>query len=137
MGSESFRKLDAWQAAVDLAVDIYRATARFPSAEQFALTDQLRRAAVSISSNIAEGRGYGSDAQLRKYLRIANGSLCEVESQLAIAARLGYMSPDEVNDTLTQCDRVAGLIRGLQRYLASPTSKRQSTSGVRRPPSDV
>ena len=91
----SFRDLDIWQLAMDLAVDIYHATLNFPSEERFGLTSQIRRSAVSLASNIAEGWGRGTQANLANYIRIARGSLCELETQMELANRLGFM-PDDV-----------------------------------------
>ena len=86
-----FRRLRAWHAAQDLIEAVYAATADFPSNERFGLTQQLRRAAVSIASNIAEGCGRETDTEFARFLSIATGSASECESQIETAARLGFI----------------------------------------------
>jgi four helix bundle protein len=85
-----FQGLIVWQRAVELSLEIYRLTSDFPSAEQFGLTSQLRRASVSIASNIAEGSGKSSKGEFLLYLGHARGSLCELQTQLIIAEALGF-----------------------------------------------
>ena len=87
---KSFRDLVVWQRAVDLAVLIYRTTEQFPKSEMYGLTNQMRRASVSVASNIAEGYNR-SQAKLRHFLEIARGSLAELETQLEIAQRIGFL----------------------------------------------
>jgi four helix bundle protein len=94
---KSYRDLQVWQRAVELAVHIYRVTESFPRTEVYALTNQMRRAAVSIASNIAEGYGR-SEAELARYLTMARGSLAELETQAEIAKRIGYLSDKEHAD---------------------------------------
>ena len=89
---KSYRDLVVWQKAMDLVTAIYRITAGFPRDEIYGLTSQLRRAAVSIPSDIAEGR-FGS-AEFRRFLWLANGSLMELETQLLIAERLKYITSE-------------------------------------------
>ena len=86
----SFRDLDVWHLGVELAETVYRITARFPKSELFALSSQMRRAAVSIPSNIAEGRARDSSRELLHFLAISRGSLAELETQLELAIRLDY-----------------------------------------------
>jgi four helix bundle protein len=95
--STSFRELVAWQRAVALCTEIYRLTGSFPSAEQFGLANQLRRASVSIASNIAEGWGRSTRGEYYQFLGHARGSLCELQTQLVIAGALGY-GPKELLD---------------------------------------
>src|SRR5947207_11950442 len=90
MPSQNYRDLIVWQKAMDLVEHVYRTSRRFPKDELYALTNQIRRAAVSIPSNIAEGQGRGSDPELLRFLRIAHGSLRELETQVLIAERLEY-----------------------------------------------
>jgi four helix bundle protein len=97
MIDSTYRALAAWQRAIDLALSIYAVTKRFPADERFGLTQQLRRAAVSVPSNIAEGRGRGSKRDYRHFLLQARGSLFELETQWHIAEQLQY------------CDEAAGL----------------------------
>jgi len=86
----SFKDLIVWQRAVELSLAVYKLTASFPGAEQFGLTNQLRRASISIASNIAEGYGRASRGEYRQFLGHARGSNLEVQTQLPIAERLGF-----------------------------------------------
>jgi len=86
---QSFRDLQVWQRSMELTVAIYRLTQSFPREEMFGLTSQLRRCAVSIPSNIAEGQGRLNTREFRQFLDVARGSVCEVQTQLEIARRLG------------------------------------------------
>jgi four helix bundle protein len=108
-------ELVAWQVAVELVGEIYQLSASFPHTEQYGLTSQLRRAAVSVPSNIAEGAARTSKKEFLHFLSVARGSLSEIDTQLTIAKRLGLLS----NDTQVQekLDRVFGLIGGLMRSL--------------------
>jgi len=89
-----FKTLNVWQYAHQLTLDVYRATQGFPREERYGLTDQIRRACVSIPSNIAEGCEREGDAELRRFLHIAMGSASEVEYQLLLARDLGYLKED-------------------------------------------
>lgn len=89
---QSYRQFIAWQKAMDLAEEVYRATRTFPKEELYGMTSQLRRAVVSIPSNIAEGQGRQSTGEFRQFLGNARGSLLEVESQILLAERLQYLS---------------------------------------------
>jgi four helix bundle protein len=92
--SSSFRDLRVWQEAIELTTGIYDETARFPKHEIYGLTQQIRRASVSIASNIAEGKGHRSDKEFLHFLFHARGSLLEVQTQLVIAGKLGYLSAE-------------------------------------------
>jgi four helix bundle protein len=105
-----YRDLEAWKSSQELAVAIYRLTARFPAAERFGLTAQMRRAAVSVMSNIAEGAGRGTDAQFASFLRISRGSLHELESQCHLATELGFCLADGAEALLKVSDRTGRLI---------------------------
>jgi four helix bundle protein len=98
---QDFRKLRVWQAAHSYALSVYRATAGFPREERFGLTSQLRRATVSIGSNIAEGCGRGSDADARRHFQIALGSACEALSLTLLARDLGMLTRERF-DSLEQ-----------------------------------
>ena len=91
----NYKKLDVWDKAVDFATKIYQITKNFPKEELYGLTSQLRRASVSISSNIAEGAGRNSDKEFRQFLNISFGSCSEIETQLIISHRLGYISDED------------------------------------------
>ena len=86
----SFKDLVVWQRAIELSLEIYKLTAAFPSTEQYGLTSQMRRASVSIASNIAEGSGRASKGEFIQFLGHARGSNCELQTQLAIAEALGF-----------------------------------------------
>jgi four helix bundle protein len=108
---------------MDLTVEVYELSKQFPADERFGLTNQLRRATMSIPSNIAEGEGRFSKPDFNRFLSIAHGSRCESETQLLLAEWLGYLPGDEVQATLEQASEVGRLIRGLARSLDSgPTS---------------
>jgi len=112
----TFRDLIAWQKAMDLARSVYRATEKMPQSERFGLTNQMRRAAVSVPSNIAEGHGRQSRPDYLKHLRIARGSLGELATQLELAWTMELISPDAgLLELVEENDRVLqGLIRGLE-----------------------
>jgi len=90
----NYKKLDVWNKAVDFATQIYSVTKNFPKDELYGLTSQLRRASVSISSNISEGAGRNSDKEFRQFLNISFSSCSEIETQLIISYKLGYLSED-------------------------------------------
>ena len=113
----NYRDLVAWQKATDLVVAIYRVTKTFPKEEVYGLTAQLRRCAVSIPSNIAEGQGRGSDKEFGRFLQIAYGSLRELETQLIIAQRLEYLDRVEVERLLADAAEIGRLINGLMNTL--------------------
>ena len=114
---KTFRDLVAWQKAMAVCRDIYRETAAMPEAERFGLTNQMRRAAVSIPSNIAEGYGRQSRADYVKFLRISRGSLMELQTQYELAWSMHLIRQDGgLTDLLQEADRVLqGLIRSLQK----------------------
>jgi len=89
---QSYRDLIAWQKAMQLVTDIYRETKSFPIEERYGLTNQLRKAAVSVPSNIAEGQARFSPREFHRFLSIARGSLVEVETQIEIATNLGFLA---------------------------------------------
>ena len=109
----SYKDLVAWQKAMDLVTATYRTTAGFPKDELFGLTSQLRRAAVSIPSNIAEGQGRLSEKEFRHFLGQARGSLMEVETQLQIAENLGYLQEEQTAALLRSCAEVGRILNGL------------------------
>jgi four helix bundle protein len=96
--SGTYRDLKAWRKAMGLVQDVYRLTLEFPREETYGLTSQLRKAAVSIASNIAEGKGRSSDKELLHFLSNAKGSLFEVETQIMIADGLGYLTRPQCED---------------------------------------
>ena len=92
MAVKSYRDLDVWQLAMVFVEEVYKLSLRFPASEKYALSDQLRRAAVSIPSNIAEGYGRGTPNEFARFLAFARGSLYEANTQLELASRLGYLN---------------------------------------------
>jgi four helix bundle protein len=111
----SHRDLIAWQKAFELSARVYAVTESFPSSERFGLTAQLRRASVSIVSNIAEEYGRGSTADYIRFLRSSRGSVYEVDTQLLLAVRLGYMSQEVHQALQVQLDEAAKVLAGLIR----------------------
>jgi four helix bundle protein len=114
---QTYRDLLVWQRGMDLAVEVYRLTRLFPQNELYGLTNQVRRSSVSVPSNVAEGQGRGLGAEFAHHLRIAQGSLQEVETQLLLAERLGYLQPTDVTPVLELAGEVGRLNRGLQKSL--------------------
>ena len=117
MAVQSFKELIAWQRAMDLVAEVYRVTATFPPDERFGLTIQIRRAAVAVPSNIAEGQGRGAGNEFVRFLTIARGSLQEVDTQLLLAVRLGFLSQERYDGVEIHLVNTAKLINGLIRSL--------------------
>jgi four helix bundle protein len=110
-------KLDVWKKAIDFVVAIYKATEGFPKEERFGLISQLRRAAVSIPANIAEGAARKSPKEFAYFLSNWQGSASEVETELLIARRLGYMQETEYRGLLSVLDDIGRMLTGLSRHL--------------------
>ena len=117
--SGSYRELKAWQKAIELVVDVYSFTRAFPRDEVYGLANQLRRAAVSIASNIAEGKGRCTDNEFLLFLHHARGSVFEVETQLTIAGRLGYATEAEVQRMGGSAGEIARMLNGLIKTIRS------------------
>ena len=113
----NLKELKIWGKAIDLAVEVYKATSQFPSEEKFGLTSQSRRAAVSISSNIAEGAGRTSSKEFNYFLGIANGSSYELQTQLVIANKLELLSDVSLKILLLQIDELQKMNYGFQQML--------------------
>ena len=111
--SRTYRELLVWRKAKDLATHVYRETEQFPRSELFGLTSQIRRAAVSIPSNIAEGQGRLTKGEFRHFLGQARGSILELETQLAIAYDLGYLQQQGQQTLDSQTFQVLGLLNRL------------------------
>ena len=116
----SFRKLNAYVNAKELVKRVYALLKKFPKEEQYALCDQLRRAVISIPSNVAEGFGRVSEKEQLRFLEIAYGSLLEVETQLDIACDLHYITPESISDIMELIDREARLLSGLRSHRLKP-----------------
>ena len=108
-----YRDLLVWQKAMELARDVYLRTDEFPKSETFGLRMQMRRSAVSVASNIAEGHGRLTDPQLRNALGMARGSLYELQTQTELASSLGFVDADSTQHLLSVSTQVAKLINGL------------------------
>ncbi|MGI8733670.1 MAG: four helix bundle protein [Pyrinomonadaceae bacterium] len=115
----NYTELFAWQKAMDLVIATYQATKAFPSDELYSLTKQLRRAVVSIPSNIAEGQGRTSTREFLHHLSIAYGSLRETETQILIAERLRYLPKERSKELIALCGEVGRIINGLAKSLSS------------------
>ncbi|MGN6626045.1 MAG: four helix bundle protein [Tepidisphaeraceae bacterium] len=113
---EDFRDLIVWQRAMDLAKDVYLLTRQFPSDERFGLTNQIRRAAVSVSSNIAEGHAR-TGRDFRAFLSIARGSVAEVQSQLLPSVALGFVPQADVDPLLSFCDEIRRMTAAIIRKI--------------------
>ena len=110
MEIQDFKDLVVWQKAMDLTTEVYRLTKKLPKDELYGLTNQLRRAAVSIPSNIAEGNARGSQREYVRFLSIARGSKSEVETQLLLCVKLGYLEPSETESALALCTEVGKML---------------------------
>jgi len=119
MGVRQYQDLIAWQKAMDLVIHVYKVTDEFPRKEMFGLTNQLRRAAVSVPSNIAEGQAR-STVEFVRYLSVAQGSLQEIETQILIACRLDYINASQKPKLIEMITEVGRLLRGLSRSLSDP-----------------
>ena len=127
MPFKSYRELRAWQTGIRLVRETYLATQGFPKVEQFGLTAQIRRAAVSIPSNIAEGHARDSTLEFLHFLAISQGSLAELETQLLIATELGFLPEQMLESLLAMANDVGKMIRGLQKTLRARSGKRTSS----------
>jgi four helix bundle protein len=117
-----YRQLSVWKRAHSLALGVYRSTGSFPDRERYGLIAQLRRATISVVSNIAEGSGRQSDKELARFLRIARGSVCEVECQLLLSRDLGFLPEVSWMALDSDCREVSQMLNGLIRSLRSATS---------------
>lgn len=111
--SGSYRDIKAWQKAIELVVETYSCTRAVPREEIYGLANQLRRAAVSVASNIAEGKGRRTDKEFLVFLHHARGSVFEIETQLTIAGRLGYVTQAEVRRMGEFAGEIARMLNGL------------------------
>ena len=115
---KEYRDLDAWQLAMQIVVSIYRITRAFPAEEKFGLVAQLRRAAVSIPSNIAEGHSRIGAAEFRRFVSIARGSIAEVETQISLSVALGFVPNDAITSLSSDLQRLSKMLFGLYRSLS-------------------
>jgi four helix bundle protein len=114
---QDFTQLKVWQKAHSFTVNLYKKTADFPSEEKFGLTNQIRRASVSIESNLAEGCGRNGDKEFSRFVDLAQGSAYEVRCQLFIARDLGFLSLDDFNLLLNKIDEISRMMIAFQKKL--------------------
>jgi len=124
----TYQDLRVWQQAMDLTVDVYAATKQLPASEQFGLVAQMRRAAVSVPSNIAEGFGRETAAMFAHFLRTAQGSLKELETQLLLCRRLELLDTASSDAILEKCDGVGKMLGGLMRSVTRKTNYDRRTT---------
>ena len=113
--SRSYRDLEVWKLSIDFVKKVYQVTHNFPASENYGLINQIRRAAVSIPSNIAEGQGRNSTKEFRQFLAISLGSLAELETQLIIAKEIEYLTQNGLDALLSPLDRIRKMIKGLSK----------------------
>jgi four helix bundle protein len=118
----SYKDLRAWKQSVELVVETYRATQTFPRSELYGLTNQMRRAAVSVPSNIAEGKGRASDREFAHFLRQARGSLLELETQLYIATELEYLVAPQAQALSERTESLAKTLNALLKAVRGTTA---------------
>jgi four helix bundle protein len=119
----SYRDLRVWQDAIALAESCYRVTTQFPREELFGLTSQIRRASASIPANIAEGHGRESTGSFIQSLRVAQGSLKELETHLILAERVGILAKPDLETVLNRCESLGKMVRALIRSLQDKANK--------------
>lgn len=110
---QHFKDLVVWQKAMEMVTEVYKLTDSFPKREVYSLTDQIRRAAVSVPSNIAEGQAHHNNREFVHFLRHSSGSLAELETQLNIAERLGYADATSTGQVLSRVHEVGRILHGL------------------------
>jgi four helix bundle protein len=117
MAVQSYRQLDVWRFAMELAENCYRVTKGFPKEEMFGFTSQIRRASASIPANIAEGQGRDHTKEFLHHLSIARGSLMELETHLQLSQRVGLLEGQDVEKLLELSDRISRMLSGLRNKL--------------------
>ena len=114
---KSYRDLEVWQRSMRLAKRIYQVTQKFPTEERFGLTNQLRRAGVSVPSNLAEGHARFGPGEFSRFLSIAMGSVAELETQILLSQDLGYVSEAVTHELLAELDVIGKMLRGLAKSI--------------------
>jgi len=115
---KSYRDLEVWQRSMKLAKRIYQVAQRFPPDERFGLTNQLRRASVSVPSNLAEGHARFGAGEFARFISIAMGSVAEIETQILLSADLGYLEADFRKELLDELETIGKMLRGLAKSIA-------------------
>jgi four helix bundle protein len=118
----NFRDLDAWNAVMDLVVTAHALAGKLPASQQYELAKQMRRAAVSIPSNVAEGHTSGPGGRYRHHVRIALGSLAELDTQVELAVRLQFLQQESLGTVMRELTRTRQLLHGLVRSLRRPNN---------------
>ena len=126
--SASYRDLRVWQSGMDLVVSVYRETQGFPKEELYGLTSQMRRASVSIPSNIAEGKGRSTDRDRALFFCHARGSLLELETQILIAERLKFLSPPRAEGLIQISSELGRMLNSLIQSIRSPENIKRSAA---------
>jgi four helix bundle protein len=134
MAIRTYRDLEVWQRGMDLAEAAYRLTAQFPTEERFGLTSQIRRSAVSIPANIAEGHGREKSGSFASFLRISRGSLRELETHLLLAERVGIAPPHSTSEMVTAIDELGRRLHSLLGKVEAGRSPRAAAN--RQPTTD-
>ena len=116
---KSYRDLEVWKKGMSLVKDIYQTTARLPDSEKFGLVNQMRRAAVSIPSNIAEGHARSGTGEYKQFISFAMGSIAELETQIILSSNLGYLNGEDGQYLLAQLSEIGKMLRGLSKALAN------------------
>jgi len=117
--ARDYRKLDVWKKSHELVMDVYRITSQFPRQEQYGLTSQMRRAAVSIPCNIVEGCGRGGEVELSRFLSISLGSVSELSYQLFLACELEYMNTETGQPLIAKAEGIGRMLNAFIRKLQS------------------
>jgi len=120
------RDLDVWKQSMQLAVEVFRISGRFPPGEAFGLRSQLRRASASVPSNIAEGHSRGTPREFVRYLRIARGSLAETMTLLELADRVGYVAADDLRAPVVLTERIGAMLTRLLRVMEARGNTRDA-----------
>ena len=121
--AKSYKDFVVWQKSMDLAEEIYKLVKLLPKTETYALSDQMRRAVISIPSNIAEGQGRNSTKEFIKFLAIARDSQCELETQLQLCNKIGYLQEDETKTALSLCEEISKMLNSLVKKLSATLGK--------------
>lgn len=119
MQTSDFKNLKVWQHAMDITINVYSMVKLLPDFERYSLSDQIRRSAISIPSNIAEGQGRNSNKEFAHFLSISRGSIAELQTQLILCVKIGYIPDDLINPILLELSQLDRMICGLMNFLKS------------------
>ncbi len=117
--AKNYENLEVWREGIELAILIYKITGNFPKDEIYGIVSQLRRSAISVSTNIAEGAGRNSTQEFIRFINISLGSLNEVESLIYVSLKLNYINENNFNNIKNQIDKIGKLLGGFKKYLNS------------------